>query len=30
LETEGYVKLVSQRPKEYRVSEDFLESILVL
>ncbi len=30
LETEGYLKLVSQRPKEYRVSEDFIESILVL
>lgn len=30
LEKEGYVKLASQRPKEFRVSDDFLESILVL
>lgn len=30
LEIEGYVKLVSHRPQEYRVSDDFLESILML
>lgn len=30
LEKEGYVSSVSQRPKKYRVSDDFLESILVL
>jgi Fic family protein len=30
LEIKGFVKLVSKRPKEYRVSDDFLESILVL
>jgi len=28
LEGDGYVKLVTQRPKEYKVSEEFLESIL--
>lgn len=28
LEGDGYVKLVSQRPKNYKVSEEFLESIL--
>ncbi|WP_433944653.1 Fic family protein [Paenibacillus sp. SN-8-1] len=30
LEMGGYVKLVSRRPKEYRVSDEFLESILVI
>jgi hypothetical protein len=29
LEKEGYVQLVSQRPKEYSVSNQFLESILL-
>lgn len=29
LEVEGYVKLVSQRPKEYKVSDEFLENILI-
>lgn len=29
LEEENYVKLVSQRPKEYKVSDKFLEDILV-
>lgn len=28
LEKEGYAKLVRQRPKEYKVSDDLLESIL--
>lgn len=30
LEEEGYVKLVSQRPKTYKMSDEFLESILGL
>lgn len=29
LEGDGYVKLVSQRPKNYKVSDEFLESILI-
>ncbi|SEN43541.1 Fic family protein [Mesobacillus persicus] len=29
LEDDGYVNLVSQRPKEYKVSDEFLENILI-
>jgi Fic family protein len=29
LDENGYAKLVSQRPKEYKISDEFLESILV-
>ncbi|WP_186578534.1 Fic family protein [Aquibacillus kalidii] len=30
LEDKGYVKFVKQRPKEYKVTDEFLESILVI
>ncbi|MEQ6377412.1 Fic family protein [Bacillaceae bacterium S4-13-56] len=30
LEDKGYVKVVKQRPKEYKVTDEFLESILVI
>lgn len=30
LEEEGYVILISQRPKSYRISDEFLESILIV
>ncbi|WP_058306245.1 Fic family protein [Gracilibacillus massiliensis] len=30
LEDKGYVKVVKQRPKEYKITDEFLESILVI